>query len=658
MLPFTTYLKILILAVFSAPFSFAGSIDGLSLTQLEERLVAIDTERSELANITLRSGVGNLGWQSQLHSDAKHSEWAQIEFSQLHTIDQVALVPILWRDTQTGIQADGFPSEFQIIVGDGRNAEGTVVASFTEADQLKPRIAPLVIRFAPTSASWIRVKASRLSSRASDGQHLFQLSEILAFSGEENVALHQTVTVSSSTKRRVSKSIPKESLVDGATPYLINAALGEASTAFVAFFHTGPQATLTLDLGQTFPINRIHLHAADLSENIPQVHHSDYGIPKHLVVEGSLHPDFSNPFPLVEFERETIYDAGPTLMWHFPETPCRYVRLRAIDAYKAPEATERWRCIGFAEIELFSQGANVALGKTPALNLQVPSQEGSPESLTDGRNHFGNVLSIRSWMEQLARRHDLETERPNIETALERQYERQKSNLRLMSWLAALLAVGIIFTILINHIFRLRQTTQLKERFAADLHDELGADLHTIGLLSDLAQHAQDNPQKLDTYLQQIRSATEEIGTAVRHLADMQSEAPFSNLETAMKQIADRIVVHLQHDLSIEGESQLEKLPPSTRSDLFLFYKECLINICRHSEATKLATSLKTNDKTIHLSISDNGHGLADLPPGQVPQSLQRRAKLLKGNVSVESSPVKGTTINLKLRFGRFRFRN
>ena len=34
------------------------------------------------------------------------------------------------------------------------------------------------------------------------------------------------------------------------------------------------------------------------------------------------------------------------------------------------------------------------------------------------------------------------------------------------------------------------------ERFAADLHNELGANIHTIGLLSDAATDAQDSKEE------------------------------------------------------------------------------------------------------------------------------------------------------------------
>ena len=100
-------------------------------------------------------------------------------------------------------------------------------------------------------------------------------------------------------------------------------------------------------------------------------------------------------------------------------------------------------------------------------------------------------------MEELARRHDLENERPLVAAELNRRYARQKIMLQGFIWLTVLLVVGIGFIILIERTRRIRQVSRIKERFAADLHDELGANLHTIGLLSDLSKELIHSPDKL-----------------------------------------------------------------------------------------------------------------------------------------------------------------
>jgi hypothetical protein len=166
-----------------------------SITQLEHRLAEIDSELNGLASFSMRSGVGTVGFRSMDHPDPRHTEWIQVELGETATIDQIVLVPAIWRDTKTGFQADGFPIEFKLIAGTGQSTN--VVASFDATDNLLPRIAPLTVPFPATSASWVRVEASLLSPRDWDGRYIFQLSEIMVFSDAENLALRQPVNVSS-----------------------------------------------------------------------------------------------------------------------------------------------------------------------------------------------------------------------------------------------------------------------------------------------------------------------------------------------------------------------------------------------------------------------------------------------------------------------------
>ena len=260
-------------------------------------------------------------------------------------------------------------------------------------------------------------------------------------------------------------------------------------------------------------------------------------------------------------------------------------------------------------------------------------------------------------MNELSRRHDLETERPLIAMELDRRYASQKTNLNQLAWLTALLSAGIVFIILFGRNIRMRHVAGIRERLAADLHDELGANLHTIGLLSDLAAGARESSEESDTLYRRIRSETERSGIAVRHCSDMLSaKGLFTDLLSDMQRASNRIMAKLEHEISIDGEEHIKTLSPRTRADLFLFYKECLVNITRHSGATKYMTELKATAENIHLKICDNGRGLDSSDKGGVPPSLKRRAKLLGAKVTVENPPAGGTCIELNLRTRKWGF--
>jgi signal transduction histidine kinase len=612
------------------------------MRELKLKLESIDSELEMLADYSLRSGVGSIGFRTMWRETAEHTEWIEVELEQEVPLDQIVLTPTLWRDSKKGFVADAFPQAFRVIAQTD-DQQQTVVAEFKSTDHLLPRIAPLVIPAGGITASRVRLEASRLPARFFDGKFILQLSEIMVFSGDTNVALRRPVNVSSAHPGRTSSAWNKRFLTDSHTPYLMNAAEGIASTAYIA--PARKQANLVLDIGQPLPLSRIHLHAVEQGDTVPQAHAGNFGFPDHLRVEGASRPDFSDATTLLEFKQESLNDTGPIMMWHFPETICRYVQISNL-------TTNETFQLGFAEIELFSGETNVALGKP----VQSETTRHKPSvralsSLTDGRNLYGNILPIREWMEQLARRHDLERDRPAVVAELDVRYARQRTNLNRMAWLTALLFVGTAFAILIERFIHLGQLTQLKERFAADLHDELGANLHTIGLLSDLAEESREEPDELSEFLRRIRTVTERSGTAVCHVTNLhESNGLFVGLKADIMRAAERIVAQLEHTLVIEGEEYLSQLKPHARIDLFLFYKECLINICRHSGATRLSTRLSADPKNICLTITDNGRGIPDSIQQGIPRSLKRRAHLLGATVSMERPESGGTEISLRLQ--------
>lgn len=625
----------------------------LSLSQLEQRLSDIDVELKQLASYSLRTGIGAVGFRTNTYDDSAHTEWIRIDWGKDLPIDEVVVIPAIWRDTRTGFHEDGFPVEFHIIAGKVDDPVGSVVASFGEQDALMPRIAPVLIPCPDTTASWIRLEATKLSPRAWDGKFILQLSEIMVFSGEENVALLQPV--SSSSPDLVSGARSRHCLVDGFLPYLMNAYQGDQSVAYVSAPLEGNENFMTMDLGAVFSLNRIHLHSVDLGDTVPQSTPVGFGMPTKLIVVGSETPDFSDAIQLITYAYDSVFETGPIIMRRFPQTAARYVRLIAVEPYIHDDNYER---VGFAEIEIFSKGQNVAIGKPVLAHFGPSDPIRSLSALTDGLNLYGKILPIRTWMWELSQRHDLESERPVVVAELNRRYLRQKATLRWTSGLVVLLALAIVITILIDRILRLRHVANIRHRFAADLHDEVGADLHTIGLLSDLAEKARNDPEELSMLHARIRRVTNRTGRAVRNCSNMleSDELYGKSMREDMERASQRIVVDFKHDISIEGEEFIEKLKQRTRVDLFLFFQECLINISRHSGADVFLTQLKADRKQVLMTIQDNGKGLPDPGNNSVPNSLRRRAKLLGASVTADVPAGGGIRFRLRLKTRKWGF--
>lgn len=621
----------------------------LTVSQLKERLAEIDIRLPSLAQYSLRSGVGAIGYRSRAYRDAAHAEWIQIELDQEFSIDEIVLVPNLLREAERGFTAEGFPTEFRVVVGSGNDADGREVASFKEENNLLPRMAPVVIPTTGARGSWVRVEAERLSPRQFDGRFLFQLAEILVFCGQENVALRRPVT-SSSDESTGSPAWEGPFVVDGFMPYLMNGPTGFTSRAFVSEVGIGNEPSITIDLETVQPLSHVNLHLCDQSDTVPQTYSGGFGIPRRMRIEGANQVDFSDATLLIEIEHESDFDTGPIIMRRFPVTRCRYVRLTAIDPYIYSHREYHGSRIGFAEIELLANGKNVALEKPVQVDFAIENSR-NLALLTDGNNFYGQILPVRRWISDLAKRHDLESERPLVAAKLNERYVGQRTILTRIIGLAVLIAAA---TLVVGWIFRQRAIIETRERIAADLHDELGANFHAIGLLSDLAQTNSESPEKLKPLLARMRDLTERTGTAASYCANMlESKGLYDDLVQDMRRSSARIMADLDHEITFEGEEHLDALSPRKRIDLFLFHKECLINIIRHSGATRATTHLSATPNRISLNISDNGTGL-DIPGTEVPPSLKRRVRLLGGSVSVRKPDGGGTHVELRLPLKRF----
>lgn len=124
-----------------------SSLNDLSTDQLEKKLEGIDTQLSQLANFTMRSGVGAIGHRSKSHQTSTNPEWVEVALDDEKDIDLIVLVPTIGRLTREGLAADGFPRALRVIAGTPGHPDGEIVASLDRSDHLLPRIAPLTIPF-------------------------------------------------------------------------------------------------------------------------------------------------------------------------------------------------------------------------------------------------------------------------------------------------------------------------------------------------------------------------------------------------------------------------------------------------------------------------------------------------------------------------------
>lgn len=201
---------------------------------------------------------------------------------------------------------------------------------------------------------------------------------------------------------------------------------------------------------------------------------------------------------------------------------------------------------------------------------------------------------------------------------------------------------------------------QERTRVAQDLHDELGATLTEVNMLSSLASTPAVSPEKKAGYLEQLTHVSrslvatlDEIVWAVNPKYDsVESLAGYYSL------FAQRLLnlAGIACRLRVADSFPDTRLDSRLRHGVFLAFKEALNNAIRHSGASEVRIALDVVDGRLHVDVTDNGRGFessAALPGSDGLANMRQRMEKLGGLCQVESHPGVGTTVRLRLPLDR-----
>ena len=226
----------------------------------------------------------------------------------------------------------------------------------------------------------------------------------------------------------------------------------------------------------------------------------------------------------------------------------------------------------------------------------------------------------------------------------------------------ALIAAACVGIALLLHRARLRNALaveRVRVRVATDLHDDIGADLSEIAILSELVAAAGEHEPA--TLLQ-------EIGDKARGLIDSMSDIVWST--DPRKDDLGSVVQRIRHFAANTLESrgivwglEANELPedlaldPECRRQVFLIVKEALANVGRHAGCTRASVRILAGPKEIYFEIEDDGVGFdaSVSSAGHGLENMRSRALGIGAILRVDSRPSGGTRILVRLPLGRWR---
>jgi signal transduction histidine kinase/ligand-binding sensor domain-containing protein len=228
-------------------------------------------------------------------------------------------------------------------------------------------------------------------------------------------------------------------------------------------------------------------------------------------------------------------------------------------------------------------------------------------------------------------------------------------------WFLAAAFALVAATAVALHRYRLKHAVmveRVRTRLATDLHDDLGAGLAEIAILSEVARRSPGGAEPvLDQVAKRARGLRSTLGDIVwtvdprkdrlDHLVHRMRETALNMLESEGSRV--------HFTAPPEASFQNAELPPDLRRHLLLFFKEAVANIARHAAASEVDLELIAVDSELRLRIHDNGRGFdtASPPEGQGLSSLRYRAAEMHAGVRIDSIPGGGTKIELRVPLGK-----
>jgi signal transduction histidine kinase len=229
-------------------------------------------------------------------------------------------------------------------------------------------------------------------------------------------------------------------------------------------------------------------------------------------------------------------------------------------------------------------------------------------------------------------------------------------------WFLALSAVtllGIVAVVYRARVARLLELERVRTRIATDLHDDVGASLSQIAVLSQFA--SRQAARGGDEVKGSLARITELSGSVVDAMSDVvwsinPARDRMSDLVRRMRRFAVDLFSESEAALTLDlpADGADEPLAPEVRRQVFLVFKEALRNAARHSRASAVGVSFRHERDALLLVVSDDGVGIA--VPGASGSStgfglenMRRRAAAIGGMLEVTPGPAGGTEVRLRI---------
>ena len=195
-----------------------------------------------------------------------------------------------------------------------------------------------------------------------------------------------------------------------------------------------------------------------------------------------------------------------------------------------------------------------------------------------------------------------------------------------------------------------RNLTAQRERIGQELHDGAIQQVYTAGLIIESVRKKEEDPilnQRLDNAMTAMNEAIVDLRSYMDNLRS--TNIPTNLADGLREQTADpRFTALMNIDLTLDL-SETDTMIPVRTNRVLAIVSEALSNAARHGQAHHVAVQASRQQNQFILAIEDDGRGFTPSAngTGYGLRDMRDQARLLGGNLTIESNPDRGTRIFL-----------
>jgi signal transduction histidine kinase len=195
-----------------------------------------------------------------------------------------------------------------------------------------------------------------------------------------------------------------------------------------------------------------------------------------------------------------------------------------------------------------------------------------------------------------------------------------------------------------------------RQRWARELHDETLQSMSALRI--GLSAAARSN--RPDALGQAVRQAVDQLEEAITNLRSLITDLRPAALDelgvqAALEGLAERTArtgmrVDVSIELAYEQGRESTRHTPELETALYRIVQEALTNAAKHGNAESATVEVREQDRTLHLTVSDDGQGF---DPQQDTDGfgllgMHERIELLAGELEIDSAPGRGAVLTAK----------